>query len=422
MERRKFSKRLAFGPFEIDLGTGELLKNGTLVKLQPQPSLVLRLLVSHPGELISREEIKETLWKNETTVEFDQGLNFCIRQIRAALNDDFREPRFIETLPKRGYRFIAPVEVVPPDGDGLGHAESESPIEAPSRQRSRKWWWAGAAAAVILLLFFARSAIQFRAAPKAILVRPLVNLDLPEKDAWFGDALTQQLVATLAETKSLRVVPWSASMALKGQSLGLRELGTRFHVDAILEGSLRRSGDRLQVTMQLVDVASERTLWSDRDERDASDLGKVQDDLLAAIAGTLKLRVTEEAIPPARRRPQDLETYNLYLKAVYLADQFSPEGVSKSVEDLGEVIRRTPGYAPAHAAWPTGSLFSHSQERRLPRRLWLGRRMQPFRRSLWTPVWQPRTRLWRILFFKVGTGSQRKQSFKQRSAWIPILP
>src|SRR5438045_1761117 len=108
-------ERIRFGPFELRAATGELFKDKVLIKLQPQPLYVLRLLVSRPGELVTREEIQEALWPNGTTVEFSQGLNFCIRQIRAALNDDAREPRFIETLPKRGYRFIAPVDAVRDD-------------------------------------------------------------------------------------------------------------------------------------------------------------------------------------------------------------------------------------------------------------------------------------------------------------------
>jgi len=338
------SERLRFCSFELSGTTGELLKQGVLLKLQPQPFHVLRLLVSRPGELVTREEIQEALWPNGTTVEFSQGLNFCIRQIRAALSDDAREPRFIETLPKRGYRFIAPVEVV--SSDETVHITVLPSQADPKPRRNLRWWLAGTAAAILLLI--AGFAGQFHSVPKAILVRPLVNLGLPEEDAWFADALTQQLVATLADTKSLRVIPWSSSMALKGQSLSARELGARFHVDTILEGSLRRSGGRLQLTTQLVDVASERTFWSHQDERDVRDLGKVQDDLLAAIAGTLRLRITEESIPPARRRPEP-ETYNLYLKALFLADKFSREDVAKSVDYFEEVNHRAPEYAPALA-------------------------------------------------------------------------
>ena len=337
--------QIRFGSFELYPRTGELLKEGIPLKLPAQPFRVLLLLASRPRELVTREEIKDAVWTDGTTVEFDPGLNFCIRQIRAALKDDARQPKFIETLPKRGYRFIAPVEVASSYETGYRNQAASPP--APQSRRYLRWWFAAASAAILLLTVSLSGLLH--AGPKSILVRPFVSLNLPQEDAWFADVIPQQLVASLAETKSLRIVPWAYSMALNNQTLGARELGARFHVDTILEGSLRRSGDRLQLTMQLVDVATERTLWSFQDERDVRDLGYLRDDLLAAIEGALKLRIAEDAVPAARRPPQDRETYNLYLKALYLADEFSPERVAQGVNDFEEVIRRAPGYAPAYA-------------------------------------------------------------------------
>jgi len=332
-------ERFKFSSFELCPATGELLKGGTKLKLQPQPFRLLLLLVSRSGELVTREEIRETLWDDGTTVEFDQSLNYGIRQIRAVLGEGAQEPKFIETLPKRGYRFIATVTPV---------MREESPPQAP--RRSGLWWIATAAAALTLvLIFLAGGTRETAAAPRAILVRPFVSLGLPEDDAWFGDALTQQLIGTLAETKTVHVVPWSSSLALKGQSANVHELGKRFQVDAILEGSVVRSGERLRVFTQLVDVSTERILWSQQDEREARDLARMQDDVMNAIAGTLKLRLSEAAMPAARRRPQDLETYNLYLKAVALGDQFSRNGGAESVKDFEEVIQKAPGFAPAYA-------------------------------------------------------------------------
>jgi Tfp pilus assembly protein PilF len=136
---------------------------------------------------------------------------------------------------------------------------------------------------------------------------------------------------------------------LKGQTASIRDLRDRFHVDAVLEGSIARSGDRLRVIAQLVNAVTESVLWSNRDDRDAHDLAGVQDDLIAAIGGTLKFRLTENDIPEARRRPEDQETYNLYLKALVFGDQFSANGAAESVKDFEEVIRRAPNYAPAYA-------------------------------------------------------------------------
>jgi len=344
-----------FGPFELRSATGELLRDGLNLKLAPQPFRVLLMLASRPGELVSREEIREMLWNDGTTVEFDQGLNFCIRQIRAALADDAREPKYIETLPKRGYRFIAPVSRVAAPLDCATVIEPDpqpQPVAAPpapSRWRPILWLAPSVMAAVVLLLFVFHRAEGTHITPGAILVRPFVNLSLPAEDAWFSDALTQQIIGALAENKAVHVVPWSSTLALKGESVSVRELRDRFHVDAILEGSVARSGERLRVIAQLVDAGSEHVLWSNQDDRDASDLAGVQNDLITSIAGTLRLRLTETEIPEARRRPEDQETYNLYLKALVFGDQFSPEGAAESVKDFEEVIRRSPGYAPAHA-------------------------------------------------------------------------
>ena len=155
MAAANHAERRRFGSFELSGATGELLKDGAPLKLQPQPFLVLRLLVARPGELISREEIQEALWTDGTTVEFDQGLNYCIRQIRAALNDDAREPRFIETLPKRGYRFIAAVDLIPSDDTAPEQSEAPSQIASRRLLPSRMWLWAAASLAAILLVVVA---------------------------------------------------------------------------------------------------------------------------------------------------------------------------------------------------------------------------------------------------------------------------
>jgi len=338
-------EQLIFGPFELRSASGELLKDGLNLKLAPQPFRVLLMLVSRPGELVPREEIREALWSDGTTVEFDQSLNFCIRQIRAALGEDAREPKFIETLPKRGYRFIAPVTRIAVEP----YPKPEPAAPAPANRRPVVWVTLAIIAAMAPALYIARRTGEKKPSPSAILVRPFVNLDLPAEDAWFSDALTQQVIGALAETKAMHVVPWSSSLALKGQSASVGELGKRFQVDTILEGSVGRLGDRLRVVTQLVDVATQRTLWSHQDDRDARDLASVQDDVMGALADTLRLRLTETSIPEARRRPREIETYNLYLRALVLGDQFSESGGSESVKDFEEVIRRAPNYAPAYA-------------------------------------------------------------------------
>jgi DNA-binding winged helix-turn-helix (wHTH) protein/TolB-like protein/Tfp pilus assembly protein PilF len=328
------SDPIRFGPFELHPASGELFKDGAPLSIQPQPLRLLHLLLSRSGELVTREELRQTLWPDGTTVDFDQGLNYCIRQIRAALGESADEPRYIETLPKRGYRFIAPLTAAAahPPKPGIG-------LHLPL------------AALTIALAIFSVYLLTTKATPppKLILVRPFVGLGLSPEQAWYSDALTQQLIGEMARTKSIRVLPWSTSLALKSQPASVSDLRRRFGAEAILEGSIRSEGKRWTVVSQLVDTQSESVLWSHRDERETSDLGQFEKDLLTAIASTLKLRFDDGTKSAANRRQLDPETNILYLKAASMKDQLSPNGAAQGAKAYEEVIRRQPDYAPAYA-------------------------------------------------------------------------
>jgi len=200
-------------------------------------------------------------------------------------------------------------------------------------------------AAATWLLYPAREP----AAPKFVLVRPFVGLGLDSENSWIGDALTQQFIASLSETKTLRVLPWSTSLAIRDQRTSIQELGKRFDVEAILEGSVRRDGSRLQISAQLVDTATERTLWSHRDEREAGELGRIEAGVFQAMASALKLRLSSGSSIAARVPPADFETYRLCLKSLVQADQFAGKSVQAAVEGFEEVVRCAPGYSPALA-------------------------------------------------------------------------
>ncbi len=195
-------KRIRFGDREFDSATGELLGAGDPVKLQPQPARVLELLLAKAGEVVTREEIRAALWPDGTTVEFDQGLNYCIRQIRAALGESASEPMFIETLPKKGYRFVAPVEAAIP-----ARHESRVASNAPFRRRV-----AAVAAAVVVLgaggwIVKGRLLPGATGAPKSIIVRPFTTLGEDPKQTWLADALSQRLIGELAKNKEIHVLP-----------------------------------------------------------------------------------------------------------------------------------------------------------------------------------------------------------------------
>ena len=349
-----------FGAFQVCPAAGELLKGGAKIKLQPQPFHLLLLFISRPGELITREEIRNGLWSDGTIVEFDQSLNSCIRQIRTVLGDDSRVPKFIETVPKRGYRFLCSVEpFVVPVSDGVqrstsGGATLDTDILAASkasdpdlrffrRTRARVL----TVSAILLILILAVSWPHFIGnRSTAILVRPFLNQNVSPENAWFVDAITMRLADTLAKVPGVKVARWSG--ASTNASPTIAELGRVSHVDRVLEGSVNLTGGRLEVTMQVVDVSTERILWSHQYIRAATNLGEVQENVLDSLAKTLTLSVTERDIPRTRRRPKDDETYNLFLDAERMAND-AIDTSAAAAEKYKGVIKRAPDFAPAYA-------------------------------------------------------------------------
>lgn len=350
-----------FGPFEICPATGELRKGDIKLKLQPQPFRLLLLLVSRPGELVSREELQEAVWSDGTTVEFDHSLNFCIRQIRAALAEDAHEPRYIETLPKRGYRFMAPVtrtvveldpKLEPLAAPALTSPDAQMPL-APRDPGNVSSRFPGARARVVAafaILIVLVSAVSWRyysgSRSTAILVRPFVNQNVSPENAWFVDAITTRLEGALAKVPRVKVARWFG--AAPNASPTIAELSRSFHVDRVLEGSVNLTGGNLDVTMQLVDAGTERILWSHQYSRAAANLGQVQENVLDSLAKTLTRSVTEGDVPRTRRRPKDDETYNLFLDAERMASD-AIDTSAEAAEKYKGVIQRAPDFAPAYA-------------------------------------------------------------------------
>ncbi len=354
-------ERFRFGAFELCPTTGEVLKAGAKIKLQPQPFRLLLLLVSRPGELITREEIRQALWSDGTTVEFDQSLNSCIRQIRAVLGEDVHEPKFIETLPKRGYRFLCSVELIrlqPADGtsrntSALASPDAQMPVVPGSKDNARARFLPGArvrvvAAFAILVVLISAVCWKYYSGSQstAILVRPFVNQNVSPENAWFVDAITMRLANALAKAPRVKVTRWSGDATKTAPTIA--ELRRSFHVDRVLEGSVNLTGGHLDVTMQLVDADTERIVWSHQYSRAAANLGEVQDNVLDSLAKTLTLSVTEADVPRTRRRPKDDETYNLFLDAERMANDATDTSAAAAEKYKG-VIQRAPGFAPAYA-------------------------------------------------------------------------
>jgi TolB-like protein/DNA-binding winged helix-turn-helix (wHTH) protein/Tfp pilus assembly protein PilF len=310
------ARRLSFGTFEADLHSGELRKNGTRVRLQAQPFQLLVMLLERPGELVTREEICQKLWSADTFVDFDRSLGTAVNKIREVLNDSIAEPRFIETLPRRGYRFVAPVTTVlePPasepvsDGDGQVH-------RTPS---SRMLIWAGVS---VVLLVSALAAWYFlRPHPvQSIAVLPLANLSGDPNQQFFADAVTDELITNLAQISSLRVISHTSAMAYAGTHKPAPQIARELGVDALVEGSVARSGDRVRITTQLIRAASDSHLWAHTYDLQLSDVLTVQGELARAIAASISHTLTpQEEARLSHPNPMSPEVALLYFKGSYL--------------------------------------------------------------------------------------------------------
>ena len=296
---------LRFGPFEFEIANGLLRKLGKPVQLQPQPAKILALLISRPTKVITREELRQEIWGQDTFVDFEHNLNFSVRQIRAALHDHAEKPRFIETLPRRGYRFIAAVEQVLPEADHR---------------------------------------IQ------SLAVLPLENLSQDPEQEYFADGVTDELITELAKIRALRVISRTSVQQFKRVRKPLREIARRLNVDAVVEGTILRWGNRVRITAQLIDVRREEHLWAESYERDLGDVLRLQAEVAQAISG--QIHITLRAEEQCRLRPVrriDPAAHECYLRGRYFWNKRSEEDLCRAQKYFEQAIEKEPGYALAYS-------------------------------------------------------------------------
>ncbi len=338
---------IRFGVFEVDLRAGELRRKGIKLRLQEQPFQVLAQLLARPGEVVSREELKQALWPEDTFVDFDHSLNTTINKLREALGDGADNPRFVETLPRRGYRFIAPVEIL----DGGPRAAARL--------------WAGlrptlAVAGVALLLvaasYWAWQEFQKSAAgpPGRVMlaVLPFENLSGDPQQEYFSDGLTEEMITELGrlQPKRLGVIARTSVMQYKGTRKPAQQIGRELGADYLLEGSVRREGERVRISAQLVQVSDQTHLWAQSYDRPLSGILALQTEAARAIATEIRVKVTsKEQVHLARVRPVNPAAHDAYLKGRYHANQFSPDGFAKAIQYFEEAVRIDPGYALGYA-------------------------------------------------------------------------
>jgi len=365
-----------FGPFEVDFRAGELLKNGRRIRLQDQPLQVLAMLLEKPGKVVTRDEVRKTLWPGDTFVDFDHGLNNAINRLREALNDSADAPRFIETLPRRGYRFIAEVSSVAslPNEEVLHVASTErttapgassverpavvtAPSPLPKSQLTRLWVAAGGmgvAAAVILGLYFAR-ARPFRSSAamkiQSVVVLPLDNLSGDPSQEYFADGMTDAVTTYLAQMRGIRVISRTSAMHYKGTKKVLPEIAKELGVDAVIEGSTSRSSGVVHVNAQLIYVPGDSHLWAHSYEGAASGLAtmesEIANDLARKMGATTPL---DSSNPLSKTVSVDPEAYDFYLRSEPYYGLETREANDQAILLLEKAVEIDPQFAAAYAA------------------------------------------------------------------------
>jgi TolB-like protein len=281
--------KVRFGAFEVDLEGRRLLKRGTPVTLREQSFQVLTALMEQPGQIVSREELRRRLWSSDTFVDFEVALNSAVSRLRDALGDSADSPSFIETIPKRGYRFVVPI-----------------------------------------------------AKRAAVAVMPFVDQTADAKNDYFSDGLTDELIRVLSRIEGLRVTASSVVFRFKGQRCDPRQVGRELGAEAVLEGSVQRSGDRVRITVNLVGVKDGFNLWAQRFDSTLGDLFGIQDEVCSSVAEALHVRL---AVQIPEKRPSNIKAYVQYLKGAHLLKKRRPVDVRRAFEYFQEAIRLEPGYA-----------------------------------------------------------------------------
>lgn len=352
------SSILQFGLFEVDLQRAELRKRGVRVKLQEQPLKVLLLLLQNCGEIVTREQLRTNIWPANTFVEFDHGLYSAMARLREALGDSSENPRYIETVARRGYRFIAPVTT---------SSATAAPISEPAvtsrPPRSRKLIagiLAGLLAAGLLLgvvlgfnLANSRDWLRRRGNPhvRSLAVLPLENLSGDPTQEYFADGITDELITELAELGSVRVISRTSVMQYKGAQKPLRQIANELAVDVIVEGSVVRSGQHVRVTAQLIDAATDQHLWASSYERELGDVLLLQSDMAGAIAQEIRAKIDDNARSRGAQVSRvDPEEQDLYLRGRYHLSKGSEDEINKAIEYFRQGIEHNAQDARNYAA------------------------------------------------------------------------
>ncbi len=356
-----------FGDFSLHCGKFELSRNGRRLKLERKPLELLILLVTKHGQVVTREEIAKCLWEQEVFVDIEHGINTAVRKIRQTLGDSSDLPIYVQTVSRSGYRFIATVSESEPEVaqpiqtphvpiEPTPAPEISSAPSVPSAVNPRlRFWMTTALGTCVLVAIFTltpgshRLAARFlhrdsRAAIGSIAVLPLQNLSGDPGQEYFADGMTDELITELARIPNLRVVSRTSVMANKGSRRPLPDIARQLGVDAIVEGSIVRSGDRIRITAQLIDARTDRHLWAQSFEGPATDVLSLQD----SVAQQIATRARFVLAPPTPHAPVNPGAHDAYLRGRYF---FNKQDFAHSIESFQQAVALDPGYASAQAGY-----------------------------------------------------------------------
>jgi len=372
------SCKYRFGAFELKTQTRELYKHGVRLKLRPQAYQVLALLLEHAGECVTREELQKRVWPSDTFVDFENGVNTAIKQLRASLSDSAAEPRYIETLPKLGYRMIVAVEFeAGSKGERAAEAKEESagatasnevsaspPAARPISSTKRLWFTAAAVsvlgiACLVAFLKWPRAPlIPQPAAPAArimVAVLPFKNLTGDDTQDYFSDGLTEEMIAQLGrlDPKELGVIARTSVMHYQHSSEKVDQIGSELDVQYVLEGSVRRDSQKVRINAELIEVDGQRQLWAQQYDRELTNLLVVQAEIAREISDSIQQTLGSpqhsEPIRTPTLTPQAYQAYDLCLKGLYFWNKRTGQGLQQAIVYFQQAIAIDPNYAPAFA-------------------------------------------------------------------------
>ena len=351
---------IRFDNFELDPNTGELRKGGLRLRLQDQPLLVLQTLLEQPGQLVTREQLQKRIWPADTFVDFDHGVHAAVNRLRAALIDSAENPRYVETVGRRGYRFIGKLQA----DDSAPSQVTDNVVEKP---RPRVWnSWTGvlagfAIAVALATLLVAENVAGLKdwlwgggssVAPvfHSLAVLPLENLTQNSSQDYFSDGMTEELITQISKLGELKVISHTSIMQYRGTKKSLPQIANELHVDAVVEGAVERVGDRVRITAQLVNAKTDQQMWADNYDRNLSDILVLQSEVAEDIVKQIDLHLTaqrQQLLHTARQVNPD--AYNAYLLGRYYWNTRTPDGLQKAGKFFADAIQKDPDFALAYS-------------------------------------------------------------------------